>query len=279
MGSPLVQATREPLVSAVAKPSEPLNVVCQPTRKLGLSNCLNLHARFVSKTYANGESISYAASLTEKQKDERLAQNGSSEINGGIAESDTNKDSKPTIEKYSSTRGEHNQNGLTSYAKRCMRILGHQYQQAIDQPNSTAKSCTFTTLTFRRIIPSTDQDGKDIFRAYLERVRRAKGNIKYVWVAEKQEGKTIKGVESYRKRMGQSVIHFHLLTPEQFGHEWVNTAWNETVANHFLKWEQINDLDHQKWMDELIMHNRYCKRLDKWRANERTTRPKPPPEN
>jgi len=282
MGSPVDVATRKPLLSAVEKPCAPVVDSGQPTRTLGSSNCLNLHARFVVKTYANGECISYAAQLTDKQKVERLEQNGSSEINDQLQstpEGGANEPIDPNLPVLIPTkkRGQHHQNGLTSYAKRCIRILGHQYQETINEPNSTVQSCSFSTFSFRRFLPRNDKEGKAIFRAMLERIRRDKGNIKYVWVAEKQEGKILaNGQESYRLKHKQSVIHFHLMSPERFEMEWLNTAWNETVANHFLKTGQVGPLEWGAWMTELRAHNAYCKRLAKYERGQRGTKPRAP---
>lgn len=272
MGSEaLVAAPHKPIFSALDVFKRAQNGLFEPFEEIGSSSCLNLHARFTVKIFANGETIGFASKKDEEKKDKNV-QGEINALDGSIV-FDTN---EPLNHKPSSERGEHHQKGLTSYAKRCMRVLAYQYQKRIEEEGSTAKSCSFSTFSFKRILPNDDKQGKEMYRAMLERIRRAKGNIHYVWVAEKQEGKTIKGKDSYRKKHGQSVIHFHLLSPERFEKQWINTNWNEVVANRYLKDKKIDLFQYRMWMEELYQHNKYCERLDKWRAQKRTTKPKQP---
>jgi len=267
-------ALHKQLLSEAQEVVDVLQDVCSPTKTIGSSNCLNLHARFTARIYANGETVSYAADFTPEKKDE---ENECSEINDSIGDSDTSNDSQPTNEKPVSHRGEHKQHGLTSYAKRSIRVLAHHFQQEIDKEGSIKRSTSFQSLSFRRILPEDDREAKLIKRSYLERIRRNRGNIHYVWVAEKQDGKILKnGEQSYRMKHGQSVTHFHILSDEFFHWKWINTNWNETVANRYLKTGKIDAMQYQQWMNELDEHNKYCERLERFNNNERTTRPKAP---
>lgn len=228
------------------------------SKQLGSSSCLYLHAGFSLNIYKNGEAVGFA-SIRNK------------EISG-----ETRVDS-PVQRNFRS--GELHQSGLTSYAKRCMRVLAHEYQRMVTEPGSQFPKayCSFTTLSFRRILPTTDVMAKEIFRSYLERVRRKKGNIHYVHVAEMQNGSKLPGGKlSYRLLTGVSAIHFHMMSPVDFETDWVNKAWNECVANRYLKEKLIDQLEYQQWMNEYDTHAAYQKRLARFKGGHTTREPRSP---
>lgn len=234
---------------------------------IGSSNCSYLHAHFKLRIYKNGEALAFASVSAPK-------------ISGNFGENGrgTDENKSPKVEKIGRKPGKVlAQNGLTSYAKRCMRVLAHEYQEMVVRPHSEFEHayCSFSTLSFRRMLPQTDLMAKEIFRAYLERIRRKYGNIHYVWCAELQRGQRFdSGKASYRLVNGQSVLHFHILSPQYFDKNWVNKAWNETVANRFLKEKMIDPLEYQQWMNELDQFTGYMHRLDRFKAGKTSRKPK-----
>ena len=219
---------------------------------IGLSRTPNLHARCTMKIYQNGEGRAFWTFLD----------NGK-----------TSKKKKKTPPKR--TEGDLVMNGLTRKAKRSIRIASDCYQDMVLNDRSKAGFCSFTSLTYRRIIPKDDKQAKKHLLSFLERVRRKYGNVHYTWVAERQKGKILEnGEESYRLKHGQEVIHFHILTPERVEKQWLNRVWNEIVCNSFHKEGMITDCDRDRWYDEIEMFERYENRLSRFKTGELKQKPK-----
>lgn len=96
--------------------------------------------------------------------------------------------------------------------------------------------------------------------------------IHYIWVAERQKGKTIEGRDSYRKKHKQSVLHFHILSPEILIPEeppeeledrknaeriYLNRVWNEIVLDYAVKNRKIDIEAATLWLDEISENERY----------------------
>ena len=123
--------------------------------------------------------------------------------------------SKPPI-----NEGQRVQEGLSKRGKsritRAARMFQHVYNR-----------CNMITLTYGDISISEHRDSKNDLDRFLKTIRRYckkhYGEFHYVWVAEIQEGRLYK--------TGESVIHYHLLTPHYVPKKLVNKGWNNAVNN------------------------------------------------
>ena len=123
--------------------------------------------------------------------------------------------SKPPI-----NTGERASDGLSKRGKsritRAARMFQHVYNR-----------CNMITLTYGDTSLSGHRDSKKDLDRFLKTIRRYckkhYGEFQYVWVAEIQEGRLYK--------TGESVIHYHLLTPHYVPKKLVNKGWNNAVNN------------------------------------------------
>ena len=215
-------------------------------KEVGLSNSFKLHADSKSQItiliYLNGECKAYVSNKSryKNMKKETINDLNEKEINLLNGE-----EINPLIPKIKGRRiGKPlRQEELTNHAKRSMRL-------AIKYFMTISKKISFITLSFRRIVPEDDLEGKKILKAFIQRIRRDKKNFKYVMKTELQEGKVINGIKSFRMK-NDSVLHFHIVTPSYIDKKWLNENWNETVLNWAYKKSKVGKLEYQIWMNEI----------------------------
>jgi len=237
-------------------------IASERAKSLGLSNCFNLHANFNVKIYKNGEGSAFASV-------------------SGYKISPTNEDGSNNQGRKTGVKLQ--QNGLSGHGKQCLRVVSDCYAKMVKnrkmvKANNWRSYCAFASLSFRRILPKDDKQAKDIFRAFLMRLYRYKGEeIHYAWVAERQRGKMLNGgKKSYRMEHGETAIHFHLLTPEYIDKTWLNKAWNECVAENYLKNDMIDRLQYQQWLNEYDTHEEYEVRRERFVTRQTSRKPESP---
>jgi len=240
---------------------------------IGLSNSFYPHVSLTLKYYRNGEIKGFTSVLTGKISPKKCKQCELYEKYSFDFEC-------PNCAKLKRGRKKGkqlNQNGLTSDAKRSIRICASEYQKyVLDKKYGYQKSyCSFTTLSFRRILPKDNEECKKLFHTFLKRVYDKFGEIHYVWVQELQHGRYMNGKKSYRMTNGDA-IHFHLLSPQYFDKVWINRCWNEIVMNHYYKKKYIMPIEFQQWSNELDLHCDYIRRLNRFQAKETTRQPEKP---
>jgi len=140
---------------------------------------------------------------------------------------------KPTIDrgeqrsKPPSNNGEHVQkNGLSKRGKSTLRKAANMYQWRYGRTNMITVGYGDTSISGHR------QSKGDLDR-YLKTLRREHKKrhpdepFQYLWVAEIQEKRLA--------RTGESVIHYHILTPHYFTKKVVNGGWNNAVNKPRIK--------------------------------------------
>lgn len=127
--------------------------------------------------------------------------------------------SKPPV-----NEGERASDGLSKRGKsritRAARMFQHTYNR-----------CNMITLTYGSVSISEHRESKKDLDRFLKTLSRycikTYGEFQYVWVAEIQEGRFHK--------TGESVIHYHLLTPHYIPKKLVNNGWNNAVNKPRIK--------------------------------------------
>jgi hypothetical protein len=103
-----------------------------------------------------------------------------------------------------------------SKIKRAGRMMEYEY----------GNSCSFCTLTYRKVVPRHDQAKRHLDN-FLKRLRRKYPELEYLWVAELQK---------------RGAIHYHILFNCFIHHSIINKEWNEVVAN----WTKKQGKKHEK---------------------------------
>lgn len=189
-------------------------------------------------------------------------------------------------EKRGRKKGQIVQQGLTRRGRKTIRVVSDCYNSLLTDKhfrdnidvtdNYLNTSCRFITLTFRNILFS-DKEAKRLLDSFFKRLTRLFGRkIHYLWVAERQK---------------RGVIHFHILTPENFDlvlgegdvrktniavNTWVNRSWNEVVRNFAYKNSKITKEQSDAWKQEYKLSENYYKSLMAFKMGERKTQPRKP---
>ena len=249
-------------------PPPKISIKCSSKSVLGSSNYHYFPAAFRLKLYQNNEIQGYSTTL-----------------NGGDFSKKPPKqlDIKEFRTDYTD-RKSHNQQKLSSLARRNIRIVADHMQKQVTNKNylkSHPKQKAFTsfvTLSFRRIIPTNEQ-AKEMLKNFNQRLTRKFPNHKYIWVAELQKGKYIKGKKSYRLQNKQEVVHFHYLTTSYLEKNELNTIWNEIVCNYFYNQKVITKFQAIQWSTENMKFNDYYTRIDRYKEGITSRQPKAPPKS
>jgi len=267
---------------------------------LGLSKYDYLHAKISFRIFQNSEILAFAgknyeaisgnfalndSELMQKRIWEDIKKENKKkekEISWDYESPGFNKEGFLLLEDYA-----REQKGLTGLAKRYIRICSYKYNELVqtyDWKRANIKNkayCSFSTLTFRRIYPDTSKEAKQIFRAWLMRLARANKNtpLHYIWVAELQTGKYLKGAKTYRLKNREEVLHFHILSPHYIDKYWLNESWNDTCINHFKKSGKITEHQAKIWREESTKQNEYNRRLERYRNKQTTREPRKPPKS
>lgn len=264
----------------------PLPVCAQSGQspEVGLSYYLNLHAEIVCRSFQNGENLIF----TRDKKPEISGNNEIKAKKSDITQSKYNEllikfPSNFVTDSHIKEEQKRNSRELTGHAKRCIRITADKYQELIltdtwkQQKINNKAFCSFITLTYRRIYPLNTRHAKMMLRAFFMRLQRYQAEpLYYTWIAERQTGKYLNNLPTYRLQNKESIIHFHILTPYYFDKHYINRAWNETVINHFLKFNQINEHEAETWRQEVSTWEQYYKRLERYKAAKTSREPKRP---